>query len=211
MKNYIRVDSRIKCKTGDLDVCAPVIRVNKAFDYDMVDAFSNSFNRALDRNPSIIPIVIDSYGGEVYCLLEMISLIKSSPVPVATICNGKAMSCGALLFMFGTNGFRFMSEQATLMLHEVSSGSFGKVEEVKSNTNETDRLNKMLFEMAATHIGHPEKHFLDLLHKHNHSEIYLTATEAKKHKIVNHIGVPELRTEVKVKHRFSINGKEIKI
>lgn len=211
MKNFTRVDGKIRFKPADLDVANPVIRVSKEFNYEMVDAFTIAFNQALDKNPSVIPIVIDSYGGQVYCLLEIISLIKSSPVPIATICNGKAMSCGALLFMFGNNGLRFMSEHATLMLHEVSSGSFGKVEEVKSNANETDRLNKMLFTMAAQHIGHPENYFMDMLHKHNHSEIYLTATQAQKHKIVNHIGVPELRTDVIVKRHFSINGKEIKL
>jgi ATP-dependent protease ClpP protease subunit len=211
MKNYIRVDSRIRCKTADLDVQAPAIRVSKVFDYEMVERFSCDFNNALNKNPPVIPIVIDSYGGEVYCLLEMISLIKSAPVPVATICNGKAMSCGAMLFMFGTNGYRFMSEQATLMLHEVSSGSYGKVEEVKANAEETNRLNNMLFGMAAKHIGVDEKYFLNLLHKHNHAEIYMDAKQAKIHKIANHIGVPELITEVSVSHKFLINNKELKI
>ena len=39
MKNYIRVDSRIRCKTADLDVQAPAIRVSKVFDYEMVEKF----------------------------------------------------------------------------------------------------------------------------------------------------------------------------
>lgn len=209
MKNFMKVDGRIRCKPSDLGVSAPVIRVNKAFNYEMVEKFSDDFNAALEKSPKIIPIVIDSYGGEVYCLLEMISLIKTSPVPVATICNGKAMSCGALLFMFGNNGLRFMSEQATLMLHEVSSGSYGKVEEVKANANETDRLNKMIFEMVAKHIGFPENHFLELLHKQNHAEIFMDAKSAKKHKICNHIGVPELVTEVNVDYKFKLNNKEL--
>ena len=211
MKNYMQIDSRIRCKPTDLGVSAPVIRVNKAFNYEMTEKFFDDFNAALEKNPKIIPIVIDSYGGEVYCLLEIVSMIKSSPVPVATICNGKAMSCGALLFMFGSNGFRFMSEQATLMLHEVSSTSYGKVEEVKADANETDRLNKMIFEMVAKHIGLPENYFLDLLHKHNHAEIYMDSKTAKRHKICNHVGVPELITEVNVNTSFRLNGKEIEI
>lgn len=209
MKNFMKVDGRIRCKHSDLGVSAPVIRINKTFNYEMVEKFSEDFNAALEKNPKIIPIVIDSYGGEVYCLLEMISLVKSSPVPVATICNGKAMSCGALLFMFGANGLRFMSEQATLMLHEVSSGSYGKVEEIKANANETDRLNKMIFEMVARHIGFPDNHFLELLHKQNHAEIFMDAKTARKHKICNHIGVPELITEVNVDYKFRLNNKEI--
>lgn len=207
----MQIDGRIRCKPTDLGVCAPVIRVSKAFNYEMVEKFSDDFNSALEKNPKIIPIVIDSYGGEVYCLLEIVSIIKASPVPVATICNGKAMSCGALLFMFGSDGLRFMSEQATIMLHEVSSVSYGKVEEIKADANETDRLNKMIFGMVAKHVGHPETYFLDLLHKHNHAEIYMDAKTAKRYKICNHIGVPELITKVNVDYTFRLNGKEIEI
>ena len=198
MKNYIRVDSRIKCKTGDLDVCAPVIRVNKAFDDDMVDAFSNSFNRALDRNPSIIPIVIDSYGGEVYCLLEMISLIKSSPVPVATICNGKAMSCGAILASFGAEGLRFMDPDATVMIHDVSSRAFGKVEELKADASEADRLNKKVFTMMARNCGKPDDFFLKKIHDKGHADWFLGADESIEVGLVNFKRVPEMTIKVTV-------------
>ena len=62
----------------------------------------------------------------------MISSIKTSKIPVATIVQGKAMSCGAILFSFGEEGRRFMDPNATLMIHDVSSGQLGKVEEVTS-------------------------------------------------------------------------------
>jgi len=207
----MRADSRIRCKLSDLDVSAPFIRISKAFDYEMVEIFNKDFNDALNKNPKIIPIIIDSYGGEVYCLLELISLIQSSPIPIATICNGKAMSCGAILFMFGQEGLRFMSEHATLMIHEVSACSFGKVEEIKSDAKETDRLNNKIFQMAAKHIGHKENYFLDTLHDLKHSEIYLTAKDAKKHNICNHIGIPELITEINIDYKLTFNNKEIKI
>lgn len=210
MKSFIRIDPRIRCKTESLhlDIATPIF-LNKTFDHEMVELFYEQFNEVLDTNPPVIPIVIDSYGGEVYCLLELISLIQSSPIPVATICNGKAMSCGAMLFMFGHDGLRFMSEHATLMIHEVSSFSFGKVEEIKSSAKETDRLNKKIFQMAAKHLGHKEDYLLNLLHSLNHSEVYLTAKESKKYNICNHIGVPQLLTEVKVCQTFTVNGKEI--
>lgn len=211
MRSYVRVDSRINGKLDDLGLESPLIRLNKAFDYEMVETFNEEFNKALSKNPKVIPVVIDSYGGEVYCLLELMSLFMSSPVPIATICNGKAMSCGAVLFMMGHDGLRFMSEMATLMIHEVSTVSFGKVEEVKADANETDRLNNLIFKMAAKHLGKKEDYFLDMLHHRKHSEIYLTAREAKKHNICNHIGVPELVTNVKIEHLFTINNKEIPI
>lgn len=211
MKSYVQVDRRIHCKVDDLGVEAPLIRLSKAFNYEMVEHFNEEFNKALSANPKVIPVVIDSYGGEVYCLLELISLFQSSPVPIATICNGKAMSCGAMLFMFGHEGLRFMSEHATIMIHEVSSVSFGKVEEIKSDAIETDRINNLIFKLAAKHLGKSENYFLDLLHHRKHSEVYLTAKEAKKHNICNYIGIPELVTNVKIEQSFTLNKKEIPI
>lgn len=212
MKSFVRLDQKIRCKQENLHLDGIAsIRLSGAFNYEMVQKFHDEFNDLLDKNPKFVPIIVDSYGGEVYCLLELISLIQSSPVPVATICNGKAMSCGGMLFMFGHENLRFMSEHATIMLHEVSTVSFGKVEEIKADAKETDRLNTKIFQMAARHLGHKENYFLDLLHKMNHSEIYLTAKDAKKHNICNHIGVPQLVTEVKVVETLTINNKEIAI
>lgn len=211
MQNYVDIDKNIRCKLSDLGVETPLIRLSKVFDYEMVEHFSEEFNKALSLCPKVIPIVIDSYGGEVYCLLELISLFQSSPIPIATICNGKAMSCGAMLFMFGSEGLRFMSEHATLMIHEVSAFSFGKVEEIKTDAHETERLNNLIFKLAAKNLGKKEDYFMELLHKHNHADIFMTAKEAKKHNICNHIGVPQLITKVQVTQNFTLNGKEISL
>jgi ATP-dependent protease ClpP protease subunit len=211
MQNYVDIDKNIRCKLSDLGIEIPLIRLNKAFDYEMVEHFNEEFNKALSTNPKVIPVVIDSYGGDVYCLLELISLFQSSPVPIATICNGKAMSCGAMLFMFGHENLRFMSEHATLMIHEVSAFSFGKVEEIKTDAHETERLNNLIFKLTAKNLGKKENYFMELLHKHNHADIFMTAKEAKKHNICNHIGVPSLVTKVNIQQVFSLNNKEIAI
>ena len=106
----------------------PIIaRVNK-FDEPTAKAFSTAIMKAQNTGQHIIPIIIDSYGGQVYSLMSMISDIKHSKVPVATIVQGKAMSCGAILFSFGAEGHRYMDPDSTLMIHDVSSMGWGKVE-----------------------------------------------------------------------------------
>ena len=109
-----------------------VIRVNK-FDEKAAEDFSKSVMRAQNTGQPVLPVIIDSYGGQVYSLMSMISDIKHSKVPVATIVQGKAMSCGALLFSFGAEGHRYVDPDATLMIHDVSSMSWGKVEEIKAS------------------------------------------------------------------------------
>ena len=113
-----------------------IIRVNK-FDEESAKKFSDEIALAHNTGQDIIPIVIDSYGGQVYSLMAMISAIKHAELPVATIVEGKAMSCGAILFSFGEQGRRFMDPDATLMIHDVSSMDMGKVEELKAFTKET--------------------------------------------------------------------------
>jgi hypothetical protein len=66
----------------------------------------------------------------------MVANIKASNIPVATIVEGKAMSCGALLFSYGASGYRFMDKHATIMIHDVSSGARGKIEEIKADAKD---------------------------------------------------------------------------
>ena len=114
-----------------IDDLPVVLRVRK-FDEAAAKEFSSLVSRAQNTGQPVLPIIIDSYGGQVYSLMSMISDIKYSRIPIATIVQGKAMSCGAILFSFGVDGMRYMDPDATLMIHDVSAGQHGKVEELKA-------------------------------------------------------------------------------
>ena len=126
----------------------------------------------------------------------MISSIKSSNIPVATIVKGKAMSCGAILSSFGEEGLRFMDKDATMMIHDVSSYAFGKIEELKSDVRESERLNKKVYTMMARNCGKPDNYFSDLIHDKGHADWFLDAEEAKEHNIVQQIRIPQLKAKV---------------
>ena len=150
----------------------------------------------------VIPIVIDSYGGQVYSLMAMISEIEHAELPVATIVEGKAMSCGAILFSFGAKGMRFMDPNATVMIHEVSSMDRGKVEEIKASAEEADRLNKTVYKMMARNCGKKEDYFLKIVHDKGHADWFLDADECMKHKLANQLRVPKFSFDVKVDFNF---------
>jgi ATP-dependent Clp protease protease subunit len=178
-----------------------VIRVNK-FDEDSAKEFVQHMSLAQSTGQSVIPIVIDSYGGEVYSLMTMIDAIKSSRVPVATVVEGKAMSCGAVLATCGAQGMRYASPHSTIMIHEVASGNRGKVEEIKADAKETDRLNEKILKIMAENIGKDESFFLDEIHNKKHADWYLEPEEAKEIGIVNHVRIPEMILTVDVKYKF---------
>jgi len=174
-----------------------IIRVNK-FDEPAVKKFHQEMAQAHNTGQKVIPIVIDSYGGQVYSLMAMISAIKHAELPVATIVEGKAMSCGAILFSFGDEGLRFMDPDATLMIHDVSSMEHGKVEEIKASAKETERLNTIVYTMMARNCGKKDDYFLKLVDKKKHADWFLDAQETKKHKLANQLRVPSLNVEVSV-------------
>jgi ATP-dependent Clp protease protease subunit len=166
-----------------------IVRVNK-FDEKSAKEFHQQMAQAHNTGQDIIPVVIDSYGGQVYALMAMIAAIKNADLPVATIIEGKAMSCGAILFSFGEEGRRYMDSHATLMIHDVSSSEYGKVEEIKASAEETERLNQIVYKMMAKNCGHPDDYFLELVHEKGH---------AKRHGLANHLRLPTLEIDISVK------------
>lgn len=203
MINY-SIDSRLKSRNPtDLFTFVPkYVTVNK-FTEESAKQFETDFYDVVKANQSVIPIVIDSYGGQVYSLLQMLDTIRSVETPIATILKGKGMSCGAFLFSCGTEGYRFMAPNSTMMIHDVSSGSFGKVGEIKADAKEVDRLNLKLYEMMAENVGQPKDYFMKLVHEeHGHADWYLTPQDALKHNLANHIKLPKFDVEVSVNFNF---------
>jgi ATP-dependent Clp protease protease subunit len=135
----------------------------------------------------------------VYAVLAMADLIKTSNKTIATIVVGKAMSAGAILLTCGHEGYRFAAPTSTIMIHDISMGTFGKIEEIKSDSKEGERLNKVVFGLMEKNCGLDKGALLDRLRKeHNSADWFLTPTQARKCNIVNHIRVPKLITKVTV-------------
>ena len=182
-------------ETGDITLKykAPnIIYVNK-FTEESAKEFHEGMIKCQNTGQAIIPVVIDSYGGEVYSLLKMIDVIKASTVPVATVCMGKAMSCGAVLLTCGAEGHRYMAPTGTVMIHDVASFAMGKVEEIKADAKESDRLNKLIFKIMADNCNKEVTYFSKLVHEHGHADWFLDAEECKKHGMVNHLRIPKIK------------------
>jgi len=199
--NIIRYFSPLLKEPKFIDDLPVVIRVRK-FDEASAKVFSDEMARAQNSGQPVIPVIIDSYGGQVYSLMSMISDIKHSKVKVATIAQGKAMSCGAVLFSFGEEGHRYMDPDATLMIHDVSSMGWGKVEEIKADAEEVERLNQKIYRMMATNCGHDEEYFLDIVHEKGHADWFLDAEECRSHNMANHLRVPSLKISAEIKFKF---------
>ena len=179
-----------------------VVSVSGKISEGTASSFRNSMDAAQRTGQDIIPIVISSYGGSVYALLEMIDVInvaKKRGFKIATIVTGKAMSAAAVLFTFGDEGYRFIGPSATVMIHDVATMTGGKIGEIKASAEEGDRLNIILFETMSTNIGKNKGYLYDIVHSKGHADWFLNAKDAVNHNIANKISVPDINVDVDIK------------
>jgi len=174
----------------------PIIITVNEFTEESASEFGAAISLAHNTGQNVIPIIIDSFGGQVYSLMSMIAEIRSASLPIATIVQGKAMSCGAVLTTFGAPGMRYMDPDATFMIHDVSSMAWGKVAEMKAGVDEAERLNRKIFAMMDKNCGQPEGFFMKKLKKKDRVDWYLNAKKCKKHGIVNHLKMPTMKINV---------------
>jgi ATP-dependent protease ClpP protease subunit len=165
------------------------VLVNEFTEYG-VKNFKVDFDDLNSSSLPIIPVIIDSFGGEVYSLLAMLDIISTAVKPVATIALGKAMSCGSILLACGTEGLRFVGPHATVMVHDVATVSFGKIEELKADVGEAERLNIKIFELLNNKCSKPKGYFQKIVADKKHTNWYLDAKEVIKHGLADHVGLP---------------------
>ena len=112
-----------------------------AVDEASAAAFEDALQYVEKHTPAktVIPLFISSTGGDVYCAMKIIDLIRSSPLEIHTIAVGACMSAAAVIFSFGAR--RFVGEHATIMLHGVRVEAFeGKLKDVEIEAAEMRRF-----------------------------------------------------------------------
>jgi len=161
------------------------------FNTESVEEFYNDYVD-LEHDPmiQIVPIFINSFGGQVYSMIAKRDIIKSSDKPTATIALGKAMSCGASLLAAGTKGMRFASPDTRILIHEVSSMSRGKATDIKEDAVQIQALNNLMLSNLAIDTGIHVDKWKKEMSKRGNADWVLTAPEAIKWGIIDHIGVP---------------------
>lgn len=89
-----------------------------------------------DRQP--IKLIVNTYGGYAYDGFGLVGVIEQSKTPVHTYVHGKAMSAGLAIALAGHK--RYAGKYATFMYHQVLTGAWGKIEQIKEDLGEAERL-----------------------------------------------------------------------
>jgi ATP-dependent Clp protease, protease subunit len=152
--------------------------------------FYKDFTISHAGSNNIIPVMISSYGGSYHNLMAMLDIIKHSKKPVATVAMGKAMSAASLLLSSGTKGLRFAATNTDIMIHQVSSGEFGRVSDLTNDIKHTEKINENFLSILSKNCGKPVDFFKKEIKKAGNSDIYLTASQAKKIGLVDYVDMP---------------------
>lgn len=140
------------------------------------------FLQAADPKKDIY-FYINSPGGSVYDGLAIYDTMQYVTNDVQTIGIGVQASMGAFLLASGTKGKRFVLPHSTVMIHQPSSGTRGKVTDQEIDLQEALRLKKMLEEIMAKNTGQK----VAKVHEDMERDRWLTAEEAKAYGIVDGI------------------------
>ena len=138
-----------------------------------------------------ITMHIDSPGGSVKSGLSMVDVMNYIASDVSTINTGMAASMGSILLGNGTKGKRFSLKHSKVMLHQVSSGAQGHVEDIKISLAEAIKYNDELFTMLGEYCGKTKAQVLKDCNRDN----WLTADEALKYGIIDGIIENKVKTD----------------
>lgn len=133
-----------------------------------------------------IYLYINSPGGSAYDALAIYDTIQYVSNDVQTVGIGVQASAAAFILSSGTKGKRFLLPNSTVMIHQPSSGTQGKITDQEISLKEGLRLKKLLEEIMAKNTGQKLEH----IHLDMERDKWLSAEEAKAYGIVDQVYRP---------------------
>ncbi len=130
-----------------------------------------------------IKLYINSPGGSIYSGLAIYDTMKILKCDIQTYGMGLQASMGAFLLSSGTKGKRYLLPHATVMIHQPSSGTEGKVTDMEISLREGLRLKKLTTEIMADNCG---KTF-EQMEKDQDRDNWMSAGEAQKYGLVDEV------------------------
>jgi ATP-dependent Clp endopeptidase proteolytic subunit ClpP len=139
--------------------------------------------RAIDidgYNP-VINLHIKSGGGDIFAGLSGMDHISSCRVPINTIADGLCASAATFLLMGGST--RYIRPSAYVLIHQLSSGFWGKFEDLKNELESCEKFMKIIRGIYEEKATIPQKTLNSMMKR----DIYVTAKECLRFGIVDEI------------------------
>jgi len=126
---------------------------------------------------------INSPGGSAYDALAIYDTMQYITNDIQTVGIGMQASAAAFLLGSGTKGKRFLLPNSTVMIHQPTSGTSGKVTDQEIDLKESLRIKKLMEGIMAKNSGQKQ----EKVHADMERDFWMTATEAKAYGLVDKI------------------------
>ena len=130
-----------------------------------------------------ITLHIDSPGGSVKSGLSIVDVMSYISSDCITINTGMAASMGSILLGSGTKGKRYTLNYSRVMLHQVSTGANGNIQDIRLSIAEGEKYNEILFNLLGEYTNKDPKQVMNDATR----DLWLNSTEAVDYGIVDEI------------------------
>src|SRR3990167_2952083 len=135
-----------------------------------------------DQNKDII-FYINSPGGSVYDAFAIYDTMQYVKSDIQTVGVGVQASAAAFLLSSGTKDKRLLLPHATVMIHQPTAGTKGRVSDMEIDLREGLRMKKLLNEIMAKNTGQTVKKIEADMER----DFWMSAEEAKKYGLVDKV------------------------
>jgi ATP-dependent Clp protease, protease subunit len=130
-----------------------------------------------------VNLLINSPGGDVSEMFGIIDFMELIDTKINTICRGSAQSAAAIILACGT-GQRAASKHSTIMFHQGSTFSQGKLSDVRAGLEYSKAVESKIYKL----LGDKTKKDAKWWEQQMKSDFYLSAEEALKLGVIDIIG-----------------------
>jgi len=111
-----------------------------------------------------IKLRINSYGGSLFAGLAILDQIRGLYSDVYTYVDGAAASAATIISVAGTK--RFIGKNSLMLIHQLSTGNYGKYSELEDDMENNKRLMKAIKDIYKQYTKVPMKNIDEIL-KHD--------------------------------------------
>ena len=115
----------------------------------------------LECPPADIFLHVNSHGGDLFDGLAAMDEIRKSKVPIISIVDGCAASAATLMTIAADK--RQINKHAYMLIHQLSSGMWGKYKEMKDEIKNVDSMMKTIRKIYLEYTKIPKKKLNEIL------------------------------------------------
>ena len=134
--------------------------------------------------PPKVYLHINSYGGSVFAGFSSVDYIKNCPVPLVSVIDGCAASAATIMSVVAKE--RYIHEHAFMLIHQISSGMWGKYEDMKDDMKNNDLLMKKIINIYQENTKLPKSKITQILKR----DLWWDAKTCLKYGLVDDIITP---------------------